>query len=185
MTDPTLALTILLQALGNWIVLGLMFTGIVVTMYLGLYRLLTPRWKERVKQELKPIKNWNDYKDAKNAPWSGSGGRENSMIVMGSIFVVAAFTVLAGAATSVASQGIAIAAPIVYCLWLVTIQLSTRVMNDCDAEMRLIAQDKMAAVLRGLYGDGHGKTWLIRFRRNHWLVYVPILWLSPFYLLLR
>lgn len=189
MVDLTSFGMILWQILGDWIFsLGLLFTGIVWGVYLGWYHYLTVGWEERVNREREAIKKLKDCTERQNAPWSGLGRRENSMIVMGSIFVVAAFTILAGAATGgTLSKGIAIAAPLVYCIWLLTIQLSTRVMNDSDVEMRLIAEgkDETAGVLRRLYGKGHGNTWLIRFRRNHWLAYVPILWFSALYLIMR
>jgi hypothetical protein len=179
--------TILWRVLGGWIWFGLVFTGVVLSVYLGWYDYLTLEWKERVRGQSEAIRKFKDCTEKQDAPWRDSGRRENSMIVMGSIFVVAAFAILAGAASGMASPRIALAAPLVYCIWLLTIQLSTRVMNDSDAEMRFIAESEdvngVAHILRRLYGDGHGNTVLIRFRRNHWLAYVPILWLSALYLI--
>jgi hypothetical protein len=102
------------------------------------------------------------------------------MIGMGSLFVPTAFVLLAAAATtkgSISSQarvGLALSAPILYVLWLFLVQLSTRLMDDVDSQMRRYARDPTARILNTFYEDRHGFGLVMRFRRNHWLAYVPL-----------
>jgi hypothetical protein len=106
------------------------------------------------------------------------------MIQMGSLFVPTAFVLLAGAATSSqfisssARIALAAAAPTLYVLWLFLVQLSTRLMDDVDSDMRRYLEDGAAEVLHDFYQDRHGFGPMMWLRRNHWLAYIPLLTLG-------
>jgi len=70
---------------------------------------------------------------------------------------------------------LAISAPSLYVLWLFLVQLSTRLMDDVDSDMRLYAKGGTAGLLHDFYDDRHGFGVVMRLRRNHWLAYVPLL----------
>jgi len=167
-------------------------TGTVVScatllIYLGLYE----RGYNRV---IKATDDEEDFLESSGARlqrfWSNS--REQSMITMGSLFVPTSFVLL-----GVASQpsimpidrlALSLLAPILYGVWLFTIQLSTRLMNDTDAQLQQLARDPrgdFARLQNRLYGDRHGKGWMMRARRNHWLLYLPILIYGSSFLILQ
>jgi hypothetical protein len=106
------------------------------------------------------------------------------MLDMGSLFISTAFVLLAAAATASnyishsARIGLALSAPLLYVVWLFLVQLPTRLMDDVDSKMRLIAKDAAAEILHNFYGDRHGTTYMTRLRRNHWLAYVPLVTLG-------
>ena len=70
---------------------------------------------------------------------------------------------------------IALAAPLLYLAWLFFSQLPVRIMSDAETEAAVMVGDPTAVFKRELYGSGEGGTWMMRLRRNHWLVYVPLL----------
>jgi general stress protein CsbA len=103
------------------------------------------------------------------------------MIEMGSLFIPTALVLLGAAATSsdfistTARIALAASAPTLYILWLFLVQLSTRLMDDVDSDMRLYLSDGAARVLHLFYQDRHGFGRMMWLRRNHWLAYVPLL----------
>ena len=62
-----------------------------------------------------------------------------------------------------------------YVLWLFSVQLSTRLMDDVDSKMKEWAKGRTHLVLHNFNDDRHGFGLVMRLRRNHWLVYVPLL----------
>jgi hypothetical protein len=117
--------------------------------------------------------------------WGGYASRLDNMIVMGTIFVTGSFVLLGAAATTTNVDlrvTLAGAAPFVYLIWFFTIQLSTRIMNDIEAEMRLIVNPAgPESVKRILYGPRYGNM-LTFFRRNIWVIYVPLIVIASQYI---
>lgn len=179
---------------------------IAIVPYWFLYRELGNSWIRRIRSESANILAVEDRlkkeslkKDGRNQgdhdQTAKHQNRESSMLTMGSIFVVASF-VLLGLSTRADLANIfaddlnfliKIASPLLYGSWLLTIQLSTRIMMDGDIEKELILEHKghdesceeielgPVHLERRIYGGGHGRGWMIRFRRNHWLVYFAII----------
>ena len=105
------------------------------------------------------------------------------MILMGSIFVPLSFILLGAAVTGKfpwqAKISLSFIAPWIYIAWLFSIQLSTRLMNDMESEFEILVKPEgYRKIMRKFYGIGHGRTWTMRARRNHWLIYVVLLTLS-------
>ena len=109
---------------------------------------------------------------------------ENSMILMGALFVPTAFVLLAAAAmppipnpNPVLRTVLAIVSPALYSWWLFSIQLSTRVMHDVDNEILITAEGNggLTNLFRDLYGAGQGQGLMMFVRRNHWIAYLLLL----------
>ena len=132
--------------------------GIIIAIvpYWFLYRELGRSWIERIRSERANIlavrdmlqkKRPNEKNDDQEA---ANRGRESSMLTMGSIFVVASFVLLGlsarGDMAEILPEGldflIKIASPLLYGSWLLTIQLSTRIMMDGEIEKKLILEHK-------------------------------------------
>lgn len=167
------------------ILMAIFFTVLSWVVYFGFYSCIYHVWKKRIYQELetKIVKLAMEDPEGKKVVelWNGSSRRENSMIVMGSIFIAGSFVLLGAASqlstATISKIALALASPILYVVWLFSVQLSTRLMNDVEFDMRLICEKSYgpAAILREFYGEKHGRDPVMWMRRNHWLVYIPLL----------
>jgi len=159
---------------------GLAISSIIVVAYLFFYEWALINWKKRMKT-LRETIHFLGKKDKERLLAVSRRGREQSMIEMGSLFIPTAFLLLGAAATSStfiyqsARIGLALSAPILYVLWLFLVQLSTRLMDDVDSNVRLYANDGAGRVLHLFYEDRHGWGLVMWLRRNHWLAYLPLL----------
>ena len=164
--------------------LTLMYGSIVIGTYIVLYEVLYNRWIGRIRREIRQQIDRlliNDpCGEQRKELWGDSGRRENSMILMGSIFIVASFALLVGAVQTTNPSFrpiLAIGAPSLYTLWLLLIQLSTRLMMDAEFEIHLIAEgtEGPMAILQNFYGGRWGRPPIMWFRRGHWLFYVIVI----------
>ncbi|MGA2789700.1 MAG: hypothetical protein ABSF00_02910 [Candidatus Bathyarchaeia archaeon] len=163
--------------------IGLVLGSLILFAYLVAYEVALANWKRRLENLRGDIQHLQG-KDKDRFLDVSRRGREQSMIAMGSLFIPTAFVLLGAAATSSefisqsARVALAASAPVLYVLWLFLVQLSTRLMDDVDSDMRLIANDGAARVLHDFYQDRHGFGLMMWLRRNHWLAYVPLLTLG-------
>ncbi len=169
--------------------IGLCLTSAIGITYFLLYEFSLPRWKGYM-NDLKPDIDFLTLssKDNKKPLLRISRqARETSMLTMGTLFIPTAFVLLGAAATANTSAlsriALAASAPTLYVLWLFLVQLPTRLMDDVDSQMRSIVGDPANLVLHKFYGDRHGIQYMTRLRRNHWLVYVPLLILGATYVI--
>jgi hypothetical protein len=162
---------------------GLAAASLIVFAYLFTYEVALFLWKERLKRLSTEIQNLQK-EDRRRLLKVSRQGREQSMIGMGGLFIPTAFVLLGAAATtspyvsSSARITLALSAPVLYVLWLFLVQLSTRLMDDVDSQMRLYANDRAAGLLHHFYEDRHGFGVMMRLRRNQWLFYVPLITLG-------
>ncbi len=157
--------------------------------YLLTYDLVYERWKSRALIFSKSNSTEADR-------FVGTGGSETSMLTMGSIFIAASFIILAFSNQKGLDPGVrvvmAIFSPILYAMWLFSIQLSTRLMMDAKIEVELIHEhgpqridliehhdlcwhNGPAHMRRRFYGAKNGKGLMMKVRRNHWLLYLTLL----------
>jgi hypothetical protein len=174
---------IMLAAVVNPVSFGLFLASAIVLAYFLLYEFSLRNWKTLM-DGLKPSIEDLKGKKKESLLRVSRQAHERSMLDMGSLFIPTAFVLLAAAATAQnfishsARIGLALSALLLYVVWLFLVQLPTRLMDDVDSKMRLIAKDAAAEILHNFYGDRHGTTYMTRLRRNHWLAYVPLLTLG-------
>lgn len=167
--------------------IGLSLASSIVYAYFVLYERTLANWKRRMKGLQKEIESLNEEDRIRLLKVSRKG-RETGMLSMGNLFIPTAFLLLGAAATSQMTSNpariaLAASAPMLYVLWLFLVQLSTRLMDDVDSDMRLYAKDGSAQVLHDFYGDRHGFGVMMWVRRNHWLAYVPLLTLGATFII--
>ena len=116
------------------------------------------------------------------------------MLTMGSIFIAASFLLLTFSNQKDLDGWIrivmALASPILYGIWVFSIQLSSRLMDDATSEVELIAEHVLqgdlhsddcrqtrgvAHVKRKFYGARNGRGLMMKVRRNHWIFYLNLL----------
>jgi hypothetical protein len=161
------------------LIIGFSLFGVYLTVYDWIY----DRWEKEIhkpkgiKKELQKL-----LPQESHLLWKEAGRRGSAMIWMGSIFLPISFLLLGIAAqidpaTPNLRLALVFVSIILYTLWLFLIQLTTRLMNDMNMEMRLICEPKPSAakILRKFYGKKHGKKPLIWIRRNHWLAFLILL----------
>jgi hypothetical protein len=163
--------------------------GTVITIgewiaYFAIYYGWLNRWQNRLRRDVEPeIRRLSGLGTVLHELWSSAGRRENSMILMGSLFIPTAFAILiVGAAPPIsisqpARVSLLIVSVFLYSWWLFTVQLTTRIMNDLSYDMQRISEGNAGPghILKELYGDRQGKGSLTWLRRNHWLAYLPLL----------
>jgi hypothetical protein len=158
--------------------IGLTIASLIVVAYLLVYEIALIKWNARLTKLRMKIQGLSG-EDRERLLKVSRQGREQGMLGMGNLFIPTAFILLAAAATAQLTSSVrmvlAISAPALYVLWLFSVQLSTRLMDDVDAHIRLLAKDGAGEVLHDFYGDRHGHGRMMKCRRNHWLFYVPLL----------
>jgi hypothetical protein len=162
--------------------MGLGFASLTMVAYLSVYEVALVFWRRRVERLRTEIRVLS-VEDRGRLLKRSRQGREQAMIGMGSLFIPTAFVLLAAAATasnisSSARIALAVSAPALYVLWLFLVQLTTRLMDDIDSQMRLYAHDGAATLLHHFYEDRHGFGVMMKLRRNHWLFYLPLITLG-------
>jgi hypothetical protein len=124
---------------------------------------------------------------------------------MGSLFVPVSFAVLLVASnppSNVLPQELrsilALVGVLLYSWWLLTVQLSTRVMHDIDVDIMVLnegridlddklvdtTRDGLTTLTREIFGARSGRGVLMKVRRNHWLFYLPLLIIPATYVIL-
>ncbi len=164
----------------SWLRTATILTSALWAIYLVFYKIALRRGEKRREEAKGDFGKLRGLKNLEKV-WT-SGVRETSMITMGSLFVPTAFLLLGVAAQHdipcSAKIALSIWAPLLYLIWLFTVQLSTRVMTDVEGVLKRKVGGSFGAYERlqnKLYGAGHGKGPLIWTRRNHWLFYIPLL----------
>jgi hypothetical protein len=162
---------------------GITLSSIILLIYFAWYELALVFWKKRFREKKlqEKIESLKEKEKDRLLEISRQG-RESGMLTMGNLFIPTAFLMLGAAATAPKdvispSARIVLAAsgPLLYVLWLFLVQLSTRLMDDIDSDMRLAAKGGTANVLHCFYEDRHGFGLVMILRRNHWLAYVPLI----------
>lgn len=169
-----------------WGLFGLLLGLVVSLIYFCLYRHLHGKFiqkQETIAYLLDIRGRYGSFVESKIP--ADSGRRESSMILMGTIFLTGAFILLGAASqappASLSRKMLAMIELLTNVWWLFSIQLSTRIMNDVEFELRLRERNVgYHLIQRYLYGGQHGDNWLIRIRRNHWLVYMVFVFMAAF-----
>ena len=98
---------------------------VVWILYLIVYQWLSGKWEDRVNEQMRLIRSqasMSDQRQIIKALSPGSRQREQSMITMGTIFIAAAFIILAPTTSDnlpfPTRSAIAVASPLVYSWWL-------------------------------------------------------------------
>jgi len=162
------------------------FFGIsAILVYLVIYHKQYCSWVEGGVTKFKEL--GEDQKACKKSFSDNLGGREGSMLQMGTIFIAATFILLGIAFQKRIDPSVkllvAVSAPVVYSWWLLSIQLTTRLMGDTEAQILVEMGDGPMVLKRKIYGEKDGYSLLMKIRRNHWLFYLLVITLISVYIL--
>ena len=141
------------------IILGTLAWTLIILVYFGVYYYEYNCRVVKYKQRSENAKVLGKVPLTIDKVWS-QGTRQKPMITMGSLFVPTAFALLAlaGQTTTLCMVRIILAglSPSLYVFWLFAIQLSTRLMNDVEAELMQHAPNPLGyytRLQRELYGE--------------------------------